>query len=153
MKFPLVRMAFLPIWDGWTLISFYLCWCSVINSLAPGKLKWNKRYVIFKLILVIDGWGISSEIVVIWMSLDFIDDQSTLVQVMAWCCQTTSHYLNQCWPRFLSPYGVTRPQWVNQKAHSISITWNNLTKSLINKSVFAQQRVTQTALVLVKLLQ
>ena len=25
--------------------------------------------------------------------------QSTLVQVMAWCCQAPSHYLNQCWPR------------------------------------------------------
>ena len=34
---------------------------------------------------------------------------STLVQVMAWCRQATSHYLSQCWPSFLSPYGVTRP--------------------------------------------
>ena len=31
---------------------------------------------------------------------------------MAWCCQATSHYLSQCWPRSLSPYGVIRPQWV-----------------------------------------
>ena len=35
----------------------------------------------------------------------------TLVQVMAWCRQATSHCLSQCWPRSLSPYGVTRPQW------------------------------------------
>ena len=63
---------------------------------------------------MIEGWGIScSEIALIWMSLDFTDDQLTLVQVMAWCRQATSHYLNQCWPRSLSPYGVTRPQWVN----------------------------------------
>ena len=47
------------------------------------------------------------------MSLDFTDYQSTLVQVMAWCRQATSHYLNQCWPRSLSLYSVTRPQWVN----------------------------------------
>ena len=46
------------------------------------------------------------------MSLDFTDDQSTLVQVMAWCHQATSHYLNQCWPRSLPPYGVTRQQLV-----------------------------------------
>ena len=59
-----------------------------------------------------DGWGISCEIALIWMALDFIDDQSTLVQVMAWCRQATSHYLSQCWPRSLSLYGVTRPQWV-----------------------------------------
>ena len=31
---------------------------------------------------------------------------------MALCCQATSHYLNQYWPRSLPPYGVARPQWV-----------------------------------------
>ena len=36
------------------------------------------------------------------------DDKSTLVQVMAWCRQAPSHYLNQCWPISMSPYGVTR---------------------------------------------
>ena len=84
-----------------------------INPLAPGKFKWNFWYVIFKRILEIEGWGISCEIALIWMSLDFTDDQSTLVQVMAWCRQATSHYLNQCWPRYPTPFGVTRPQWVN----------------------------------------
>ena len=42
------------------------------------------------------------------MSLDLTDDKSTLVQVMAWCRQATSHYLSQWWPKSLSPYGVTR---------------------------------------------
>ena len=87
------------------------------NSLAPGKFEWNFRYVIFKQILIIDGWGICCEIVLIWMSLDFTDDQSTLVQLMAWCHQATTHYLSQCWPRSLSPFGVTRPQWVNNNIH------------------------------------
>ena len=53
--------------------------------------------------------AISSKIALRWMPLDLTDDKSTLVQVMAWCCQATSHYLSQCWPRFMSPYGVTRP--------------------------------------------
>ena len=83
------------------------------NSLAHGKFQWNIKYVIFKCILGIDGWSLSCEIALIWMSLDFTDDQSTLVQVMAWCRQATGHYLSQCWHRSLSPYGVTRPQWVN----------------------------------------
>ena len=52
------------------------------NSLAPGKFEWNFTHVIFKWILVIDVWGISCEIALIWMSLDFTDDQSKLVQVM-----------------------------------------------------------------------
>ena len=84
-----------------------------LNSLAPGKFKWNFRHVIFKQILVIDGWGSSCEIALIWIWLNFTDDQSTLVQVMAWCHQATSHYLSQCWPRSLSLYGITRPQWYN----------------------------------------
>ena len=96
------------------------------DSLAPGKIEWNYRYVIFKQISVINGWGISCEIALIQMSLDFIDDQSTLVQVMAWCRQATSHYLSQCWPSSLSPYGVTRPQWVNY-VHYTSITKTSIT--------------------------
>ena len=66
-----------------------------------------------KLISVTDGWGISRKIALRWMPLDLTDDKSTLVKVMAWCRQATNHYLCQCWPRSLSPYGVTRPQWVN----------------------------------------
>ena len=83
-----------------------------VNSLAPGKFEWNFRYVFFQGILVIDGWCISCEISLIWMSVDFTDDHSTLVQVMAWCRQATSHYLSQCWPRPLTPYGVIRPQLI-----------------------------------------
>ena len=41
------------------------------------------------------------------------DDKSTSVWVMAWCCQSSSHYLNQCWPRSLMPYDITRPQLGN----------------------------------------
>ena len=47
------------------------------------------------------------------MSLNLTDDKSTSVQVMAWCRQATSHYLIQCWPSSMLPYGITRPQWVN----------------------------------------
>ena len=49
------------------------CWPGLehvlLNSLAPGKFEWNFRHVIFKQILVIDDWGISCEIALIWMSL------------------------------------------------------------------------------------
>ena len=47
------------------------------------------------------------------MLLDLTDDYSTLVQVMAWCRQAISHYLRQCWPRSISPYGVSKPQCVH----------------------------------------
>ena len=69
--------------SGW-IPRAYLIRVKAINSLAFGKFGWNFRYVIFKRILMIDGWGISCEIALIWMSLDFTD-MSTLVKVMAWC--------------------------------------------------------------------
>ena len=81
------------------------------SSLAPGRFKWNFGSVIFKLTLMTAGWVISCEIPLSRMSLNLTDDKSTLVQVMAWCRQATSHYLSQCWPRSMPPYGVTRPQW------------------------------------------
>ena len=59
------------------------------------------------------GWGISYKIALRWMPLYLTDDKSTLVQIMVWCRQATSHYLSQWWLSPLSPYGVTRPQWVN----------------------------------------
>ena len=66
-----------------------------VNSLAPGKFEWNFRYVLFKRILMIDGWGISCEIALIWMSLDFTDDQSILVHVMAWCREFRQYFVTE----------------------------------------------------------
>ena len=51
----------------------------------------------------------------------FTEDKATLVQVMAWCHQGTSDYLNQCWPRSLSPYDVTRPQLVKNQQKIITL--------------------------------
>ena len=47
------------------------------------------------------------------MPQDPTDDKSTLLQVMAWCHQATSHYLSQCCPSYMLPYGVTSPQLIN----------------------------------------
>ena len=63
---------------------------------------------IFKLIWVSDGWGITCEIALRWMTSNHTDDKSTLVQVMACCHQATRYYLSQCWPRSVSPYGLNR---------------------------------------------
>ena len=49
-----------------------------------------------------------------WMLLDLTNVETTLAQVIAWCHQATNHNINQCWPRSLSPYGATRPYWMNR---------------------------------------
>ena len=81
----------------------------LINSLVPSRFPLNFRWLIVKPVFVIDCWGLSCDIALEWMSSDPIDDKSTLVQVMACCLTAPSHYLSQCWPRSISPYGVTRP--------------------------------------------
>ena len=68
------------------------------------------------------GWCISHEIALRWMPLDLTDDKSTLVQVMAWCRQATSHYLSQCSPRSMSPNGVTGSQWVKGVNNGVYLT-------------------------------
>ena len=47
-----------------------------------------------------------------WIRQDLTGDQSTLVQVMAWCRQATSHHLDQWWTIFMLSYGVMKSQWV-----------------------------------------
>ena len=84
-----------------------------VNSLAPGGFENIFQNVFFKLISWIDTLGNSCETALRSMPQNPSDDKSTLVQVMAWCRQAASHYLSQCCPKSLSPYGVTRPQWVN----------------------------------------
>ena len=106
------------------LVKRLLIFCSrgtnTLYSLAPGRFKVNLGWAIFKLILVVNGWGISCETALKWMSLDLTDDKSILVQVMIWCRQAASHYLSQCWPISLSPYGITRLQWVKCHLHKVS---------------------------------
>ena len=62
-----------------------------VNSLALGKFEWNFRYVISHGVLVIEGWGIFSEIALRWVSVHSTDDPPTPNQVMAWCRQARSH--------------------------------------------------------------
>ena len=83
-----------------------------LNSLAPGRSECDSKNGIFYLVLLI-GIFRSHDNALRWMPQDLTDDKSTLVQVTAWCHQATSHYLSHCWLSPLSPYGITRPQWVN----------------------------------------
>ena len=41
------------------------------------------------------------------------DVESTLVWVIPWCRQASSHYWSQCCPSSVWPFGITRPQWFN----------------------------------------
>ena len=89
------------------------------------------KTAIFNLVLLIGFFRSSNDNAPRWMPWDFTDDKSTLVQVMAWCHQATSHYPSQCWPSPMLPYGATRPQWVNM----FQLNWNVLQKLWFNLCV------------------
>ena len=85
-----------------------------INSLTPRRFGCDFKNLIFNLVSLIGILRSLYDNALRWMPQNIIDDKSTLVQVMAWCRQATSHYLSQCWLRSMSPYDVIRPQWVNK---------------------------------------
>ena len=82
-----------------------------VNSLASGRCS-NLKSVIFRHIIQIIFMSTSCKIAFHFMPQNTFDGVM-LIQVMAWCHQATNHYLSQCWPRSMSPYGFTKPQWVN----------------------------------------
>ena len=89
-----------------------ILFCCMLSSF-PVRSEWNFKITILNIVLLFGIFSSSYDIAFRWMPPEFTDDKSTLVQVMAGCCQATSHSQCQCWPRTTSPYGITRLQWVN----------------------------------------
>ena len=103
------------------------------NTLALRRFRNNSRIVIFKPLLEIDIWSNFCEIVFKQMYQVLTDDLSTLVHAVVWCPQTPSHYLNQCWHTFISPYGFTRPQCIK----NINISKRSIHIPMINADLFS----------------
>ena len=51
--------------------------------------------------------GVIIEILLKFASESSVDKKSTLVQLMAWCCRATSHYMTQSWQSHVMRYGIT----------------------------------------------
>ena len=88
------------------------------TSKSPWRFGCDFKCINFKHNMEIESVNIWVNITMEWMPEYIVDSKPTVVQVMAWCREATSHYLNQCWPQFPTPYGVTRPQWVKIKTPS-----------------------------------
>ena len=112
----------------------YICKClpstidsEWVNSLAPGVFDYSLKLVNCKFISFNDKYlQVFSDIAIRWMPKHLTHHHSTLVQVMVWCHQAPSHYLSQCWPRSISPNGVTRHHWVNK--------WVNIINTVIQSA-------------------
>ena len=78
---------------------------NIFNSLhppSPERCGCNLKWIIFKIISKIDI--IPVKLTSGGKPRILTDDKSILVQVMAWCHQATSHFLNQCWLRSMTLY-------------------------------------------------
>ena len=96
----------------------------LFNSLCPERSIYTFENVIFNHVWLIVICTFSHDNAFRWKPQELTNEKSTLVQVMAWCRQATSHYLSQYWPRFVSPYGVTRPQCVLTNMDSnMELSW------------------------------
>ena len=98
---------------------------SHLNSWTPGWCGSNFKSTIFKLIIQNSSLGTHCEIALMLMPQNLTDETLTLVQLIAWSRQARNHYLSQCSPRSVSPYGITKPQWVNSSPPSAAymIQW------------------------------
>ena len=76
------------------------------NTLLNGRSGCNVKNAICNLVLLNGIVRSFHDNDLRWMPQDLTNDKPTLVQA-------TSHYLNQCWPRWPMPYVVTRSHWVN----------------------------------------
>ena len=66
----------------------------LFNSLAPGIGDSDSKSVISQHMLWIKFTSTSTcEIALRWLQQNPFDDKSTLVQILTWCHQATSHYL------------------------------------------------------------
>ena len=104
------------------------CWVQWHLSALTHCPLGDVAVVIFNHIIKNSNLGTCCEIVQQWVpqKLTNVNEMLTLVQLMAWCHQATSHYLSQCWPRSMLPYGVARPQWANPcSAVSLFVFFNH----------------------------
>ena len=106
------------------------------NSLAPGIYDGNFKSIVFELIIQDSSWGTCSEIALMRIPQNLINEKSPLVQVMAWRLQTISHYLSSCWPGSICPYGVTMQPWVE---YIRIIHFNNSVSSTIFQWIIPNQ--------------
>ena len=138
-------------WDAPPPWSLTQCAQNILSTkrvkFAPGRCGCNLKLVIFKIISMINFLNIFCENALKWMAQNLTYHWLALVQVMAWCCQATSHYLNQGWPRSMSPYGAMRPQIFTTRQYStcceiwffklILFTFSNAIGSMSANQIFA----------------
>ena len=80
-----------------------------IKWLATERWDNNFKSMILSLSYRTVAWALAVKLL---FGENLIKQNSIVVQAMAWCHQASNLYFCQRWPRYISPYHVTNPQWV-----------------------------------------
>ena len=107
----------------------------MIKSLAPGRHGSNFKSMIFNFLMLNNTLGTNGENAPRWIPQNLwanIGMVNVLVMV-------TSHWLNQCWPRSMWPYGISRPKWEWVKSRGDTIL--HLFNSPILKGIFSIENI------------
>ena len=84
---------------------FFLFLSTQTNITAPGDVEVILQMYFSNSFYELISWALPVKFGLKWVPQNHIDDKPTLVQVMSWCHLATSHYLSQCWPTSMLPYG------------------------------------------------
>ena len=103
-----------------------------LNALDPGR-RGDINSVISEHmvhITLMSTFKIACKIAVMWMLQNTYEDKSRLVQVIAWCLQTTNHCPSQYWPIYMAPLGH---KGLNKEHHSPMICNINIVRGVFRK--------------------
>ena len=98
---------------------------NLINLLAPGRCSNDLKNIMLKLNTQSSSSVTCCGIALMWMPKNINNGKAKFLQIMAWYCQATSHYLSQCWLRSMTPYGITMPQSSNLLASWSAASWSS----------------------------
>ena len=94
-------------WRGALLFSDLRWINSWVNNHDPGDLRHHRADYDVAVMMQNCTMGTRCETAASWMPKKLINEKSILLQLLAWCCRPSSHYLSQCWLRCTLPYGIT----------------------------------------------
>ena len=81
-----------------------------VKSLTSERCGTTSQRILFRHLVKCSSFATRCDITLKWKLRRLTNEKSSLV--MIYCRQGISHYLSQSRPRSISPYGVSRPQWV-----------------------------------------
>ena len=92
--------------------------CS-FKLLALVRYSCNFKSMVLKFIIQNSNFGYHYRIALGHMPQNQLNAKVRCLRVTDWYHYTTNHYVRRCWPTYMSPYGVNRPQGVRIRYYAL----------------------------------